>query len=218
MGTEVVTEIVWRVRQLVHDSAGSRWTDQEFMHWINDGLREIVMLKPSANAVRVTLDLDPGTIQALPDGAVQLLRVTHNTGGAGVRIVDQDRLDAVDPSWRSENAQTTVVHYMYDKETPMEYQVYPPNTGSGSLEASVAMEPTKITAIGETNPLPDIYVPALVDYLIYRAYSKQSKYAGNSQRAAAAYQRFAQALGIKRTIEVESDPNTTNKAETQGVE
>lgn len=214
---EQVTDIVWRVRQLIHDSAGARWTDDEMLRWINDGLRELVLLKPSANAQRVTLNLVAGSVQELPTGGMQLIRITHNTSGNAIRICDQDRLDATAPSWRADPETGTVVHYMYSDESPYEFQVYPPNDGTGRVEASVAMEPTQVTAMGQANPLADIYIPALTDYLIYRAYSKHSKHAGNEQRAMNAYGRFAQALGVRRTNEIEGDPNLTNK-DARGVE
>jgi len=218
MGTELVSDIVWRVRQLVHDAAGARWEDAEMLKWANDGLREIVLFKPSANATRETLSLSPGTVQELPDDCAQLVRITHNTSGAAVRLVDMDRLDASAPAWRTAAETSAVEHYMYDDDSPQEFQVYPPNDGNGSLEAVVAKHPTKIQFMADTFPLSDIYVPAMVDYLLYRAYSKHSKFAGNENRAAAAYQRFAQALGVKRMNETQGDPNVTNKNETQGVE
>lgn len=214
---EQVQDIVWRVRQLVHDSAGARWTDDEMIRWVNDGLREIVLLKPSSNAQRKTLQLVAGTVQELPVGSLQLIRITHNTSGSAIRLVDQDRLDATAPNWRIEAEAAQVVHYMYSDEAPEEYQVYPPNNGVGSVEASVAMQPTEVTAMGNPNPLNDIYIPALTDYLIYRAYSKHSKHAGNEQRAMNAYSRFAQALGVRRTNEIEGDPNLTNK-DARGIE
>jgi hypothetical protein len=45
--------------------------------------------------------------------------------------------------------------------------------------------------------LPDIYGNALGDYVLYRAYTKDSEYAGNAQRAVAHYTAFANALGIE---------------------
>lgn len=214
---EQVQDIVWRVRQLIHDSAGARWTDDEMIRWVNDGLREIVLLKPSANAQRKTLNLVAGTVQELPLGSLQLIRITHNTSGTAIRLVDQDRLDATSPNWRIDPEVKQVVHYMYADEAPEEFQVYPPNDGTGSIQASVAMQPTEVTAMGNANPLNDIYIPALTDYLIYRAYSKHSKHAGNEQRAMNAYGRFAQALGVRRQNEVQDDPNQTNR-DARGVE
>jgi hypothetical protein len=42
--------------------------------------------------------------------------------------------------------------------------------------------------------LPDIYGNVLADYILYRAYTKDSEYAGNAQRAQAHYAAFQAAL------------------------
>lgn len=218
MGTTTVTEIFSRARDLVHDSAGSRWVDAELIRWFNDGLKEVVLHKPSANSARTTLTLVAGSIQELPAGAIQLLKITHNsTSKKACRFVDQDRLDAAEPGWRAAPGTVDADHYMYDPETPMEYQVYPPNTGGGQLEATLATEPADVTTVGETIPLNDIYVPCMVDYLIYRAYSKHSKFTGNEQRAKNARERFLTALGVKMQLEQRLDPRQTIRDE-QGVE
>ena len=222
MGTQVVTEIIWRVRQLIHDSAGSRWDDTEMLKWLNDSLLETVLHKPTANSKRVTLNLVTGTVQALPATAVQLLRISHNkTSSTSIRIIDQDRLDAADPSWRVSTVATQTVdvqHYMYDALVPKEFHVYPANYGSGQLEATVSETPPTISTMASIFPLEDIYGPAIVDYLLYRAYSKHSKFAGNEQRASNAYNRYLQQLGTKFQAETAIQPNTTNKNPQTGVE
>jgi hypothetical protein len=115
-------------------------------------------------------------------------------------------------------ATDTVQHYTYDKLYPKEFQVYPPNDGNGTLEALVSKEFTRVTALGTIIPVDDIYIPAMTDYLLYRAYSKHSKFAGNEQRATNAYSRFGQALGIQIQQEAATDPNQTNKSPQSGVE
>jgi len=213
-----VTDVVWRARQLIHDSAGSRWDDTEMLHWFNDGARELIMLKPSASADRRTISLVAGTVQTIPDDAAQLLRITHNTGGPAIRLIDQDRLDASVPTWRTETPTSEVFHYMYDEEDPREFQVYPPNDGTGAVEARCAMMPRVLTHISQDFPLEEFYIPVMVDYLLYRAYSKHSKFSGNENRAAGAYQRFAEKLGVRNQLEIVKDPNITNKGMPEGIE
>ena len=66
--------------------------------------------------------------------------------------------------------------------------------------------------------VPDIYGNALQDYILYRAYTKDSEYAGNAQRAVAHYTAFANSLGIeiKATLAVApmpaGNPNTARAA------
>ena len=56
------------------------------------------------------------------------------------------------------------------------------------------------------------------DYVLYRAYTKDSEYAGNAARAQAHYAAFANALGveIKATVAVAPNPvSNPNRAAVQ---
>lgn len=211
-------DLVERVRELVQDKAGTRWTDPEMLSWLNDGLLELVLYKPTAVTARRVLPLTQGTFQTLPSDTVQLIRITHNDGGNSIRVVDVDRLDAIAPAWRAMAQTRTVEHYMYDPLTPTGFEVYPPNDGRGRVSATLGVKPAPMIALTANVPVDDIYYPPLVDYLLYRAYSKHSKFAGNDQRAAAAYARFGQAVGIKLSAETGMNPNLTNKDPQMGIE
>ena len=53
--------------------------------------------------------------------------------------------------------------------------------------------------------VPDIYGNVVLDYILYRAYSKDSEFAGNQTRAASHYAAFAASLEmeIKATLAVQ---------------
>jgi hypothetical protein len=46
----------------------------------------------------------------------------------------------------------------------------------------------------------------MLDYMLYRAYSKDAEYAANAQRAVAHFQAFQNALGVKSQTEAVSQP------------
>jgi hypothetical protein len=50
------------------------------------------------------------------------------------------------------------------------------------------------TAVTGNISVPDIYANTLVDYVLYRAYTKDAEFAGNAQRATAHYGAFSAAL------------------------
>ena len=58
--------------------------------------------------------------------------------------------------------------------------------------------------------LDDIYANAILDYMLYRAYQKDSEYAGNAERSMMHYQSFANALGIKSRADAAIDPMPNN--------
>ena len=73
------------------------------------------------------------------------------------------------------------------------------------------------TAVTGNISLPDIYGNVLQDYILYRAYTKDSEYAGNAQRAQAHYAAFANALGIEIKATVAVAPNPVGNPNRQPV-
>jgi hypothetical protein len=70
------------------------------------------------------------------------------------------------------------------------YSAYP----SDVTEPAAGTDYTDVTG---NIDLPDIYGNIVLDYILYRAYTKDSEYAGNAQRAQAHYQAFGNALGVE---------------------
>lgn len=58
--------------------------------------------------------------------------------------------------------------------------------------------------------LDDIYAGAILDYVLYRAYSKDAAYAERMQKSQVNYLAFMQSLGIKAQVTVQFDPNIQN--------
>ena len=162
-----------------------------------------------------------GTKQTLPANGAKLIEVIRNARAAGtkraVRMVNREILDAQMPGWHALAGVDDVLHFMYDPRDPRVFYVYPPATTSTQLDIVYAAYPTDIvepadgatyTAVTGNISLPDIYGNVLQDYILYRAYTKDSEYAGNAQRAQAHYAAFANALGIeiKATVAVAPNP------------
>lgn len=234
--TILASEIFDRVRRVAQDETSVRWPLVELRIWINDALREIVLQKPTASARTVVLPLVAGTYQSVPSQYISLLRVTRNLktganspriGGRAIRVVPRDILDAQHPSWHDSSVvplSVEVKHVIFDPADPMAFYVYPGNTGSGFVEATVSANPTPVplpalesdyevlSAYAVPLDIQDVYANALLDYVLYRAYSKDAQYAGNAQRAAGHYQQFANSLGMKVKVDAVANPNVTTQA------
>jgi hypothetical protein len=79
--------------------------------------------------------------------------------------------------------------------------------------SDIAEAPALGSVTGELS-VPDIYSNVVQDYILYRAYSKDSEYAGNAQRAQAHYGAFANALGIEIQATVQVAPNPVSNPNT----
>lgn len=206
-----------------------RWPLIELCGWLNDALKAIVLQKPSATATTVSLPLVKGTLQSIPEGYVSILRPVRNLRTdksdrqprRTISIVSEEQLNTINPAWHDEYSiryNQQAKHLIFDEVNPRAFYVYPGNDGAGAIEVVLCKDPGLIVPISELDPesleayavnvpLEDIYSGIVLDYVIYRARSKDAQEAGNAQRAALHYQQFANALGIKISVEANTSPN-----------
>jgi hypothetical protein len=206
-----VNSIISRAQILIQDTTGVRWPTTELLDWVNDGQREVCLFKPSVGAKNESLALVSGTKQAIPSSGLGLLRIVRNMTSAGagaraVRIIDREVLDTQLPDWHSETPVANVKHYMFDDLDPTNYYVYPPNNSNGHLEVIYAATPLVVAAGGNIS-IPDVYANGLLDYVLFRAYGKDSDHAGNAERSGYHYQLFTTSLGMKTQADSFSSPN-----------
>lgn len=227
----LASSIIDRAQTIVQDKTGVRWPYAELLDWLNDGQREVAIYKPSATAQNVSLELQQGTLQGIGPGGLALLRVIRNLktpvgsvriGSRACRIVSREVLDAQHPGWHDPDVfpyEKEVKHFCFDESDPTHFYVFPGNTGNGAVEAVVSMSPADITLASGADAnnlasyrveirIPDIYANCLLDYVLFRAYSKDADYAGNADRSSIHYQMFVGTLTAKLQNEASFNPNT----------
>ena len=202
MGTIKSSTLLNKAQTILQDATETRWPITELLGWLNDGQREIVLLKPDANTSSGPESLVASIKQTLPAGGILFIDILSNTTGQVVKQIAREHLDAQLPNWRNAPASATIKYFMFDPRNPKEFHVYPKATTDASVELVYAVTPTDMVGISNTIALDDIYANVLVDYVLYRAFSKDADFAGNGQRAMAAYGTFAQALGLKGSAAV----------------
>lgn len=220
MPTVLASAILTKAARVLNDAGYDRWSAAELLDWLNAGQKEIVIVKPDANTVTKAVQLASGTRQTLGSGstsdAVMLIRVNRNMGTGGatpgqvITPIAGEQLDAVSPDWHSETAQATADHYVYDPRVPLQYWVYPPNTGTGYAELTYSAVPTVIAASTNAITVPDIFENALLDYVLYRAFLKDSEVQSSLARAAGHYTAFNSALGVNTQNLGAFNPNREN--------
>lgn len=197
---------------LLQDGTNIRWTKSELAGWINSAQREILIFKPNANPVTEAMVTVAGTKQTLPTGGIQLLEVIRNMGTGGttpgnaVTNIHRKILDVTIPGWHADTASAVTKHACFDERVPTVFYVYPPQPSSnmGYLEICYSKLPTDLTVSNDTisgNIFNDLYETVILDYVLYRAYSKDAEHTANANRAASHYQAFVQALTGKTQAE-----------------
>lgn len=210
--------IIEQVTDILQDKTNIRWPVPELLRALNDGQRAIVLKRPDAAAMNQPVQLVSGSRQTLPEDGLRLLDVTRNMGangalpGRAVRIVQREVLDASIPNWHSEFG-TVVKHYMLDNRDPKRFYVYP-GVQAGApvwVELIYSTNPTNVQSLTDDVALDDIYAPALVNYVVFRAYSKDAEYTADGGAAQAHYAAFLQLIGDKTAMDSQMAPqaNTT---------
>lgn len=210
MPTITATSIISKAQILVQDTTAIRWALSEWLGWLNDGQREIAILRPSASTKIANVSLVAGTKQTLPADAVSFLEYMRNMGAAGttpgsaVRKVARRLMDSQNPNWHNVTATVAPQHYIFEPGAPKTFYVYPPSTGAQYAEILYLATPADVPAVGSVITLDDIYAGALLDYIVYRAYSKDAEQIGNAERAVLAHKAFEASLGAKAQAEAQT--------------
>jgi hypothetical protein len=222
MATVKVVEIMNRAQTILQDTTAVRWPLPELQLWLNDSYREIVLMRPDANTQTGTFTCATGSRQVLTSvfsNALRLMDIVRNVAATSnktaVRLVDRQSLDDQRRGWHNETTAVNIQHYMFDPKLPKEFMVYPPATDLAQLEVVYSSVPLAhaLTEAQLGNPattevinLDDSYANAILDYILYRAYSKDAEYAANAQRAVAHYQAMQASLGMKTASDQAAQP------------
>lgn len=212
MGTVTAKTIIDKASIQLIDLTNIRWTRAELLAWLNDGLRQIVTIQPSASSTTVSKQLAAGTRQYIPTDGWLLLSVYRNMGTNGttpgriIRIISREILDSFNPYWNTDTATAEVRNYMYTDQDQLAFYVYPPNTGTQYIELNYSVQPVDLTL--ETQPIPifDVFQSALVDYILYRACSKDAEYAPGVALSQSYMATFVAAIQGKNQSEITSNP------------
>jgi hypothetical protein len=230
MGTLTGANLITRVQDTLQDTTSVRWSEAELLRYLNDAQREVVNLRPDASALTANVQLSTGTLQTIPTSGLRLLKITRNmsgtsgsaTGGRAIRIVDFDILNTQEPNWNDPTVTgdaahgTIVKHYAFDQDDPRKYYVYPGVSGNAYVEIVYSKTPDDFSSTSATLDIDDIFANAVVDFVLFKAYLKDSEYAGNAVRANQHYALFNNSLGQSTAASNISNPNLDYAANRMG--
>jgi hypothetical protein len=191
---------------------------------MNESYLAITLARPDANAKTGSFTCAAGTRQVLSSefpSSLRLLDVTRNlatnSGYKVIRLVARSVLDDQRPAWHAETGTTAIQHFTFDPRQPKEFFVYPPATTAAEIEVvytdspgATALTETQLDPAGSDTTvilLDDIYMSPMIDWILYRAYSKDAEYGANEQRAQAAYGAFNAALATKNQVDSAVSPS-----------
>jgi hypothetical protein len=207
--------IIDKASLLLADASQSFWLLSELLSWLNDGQRDIAVTIPQANIKNSAVQLVAGVKQALPSDGILLMDMPYNLGMAGTVIgttinhVPKEIMLKRIPGWTTTLPNGVVKHYVYTANDPLVFYVYPPQPITPRyVELVYSALPALIpnANVGTKITLPDYFQTALLEYILFRAYSKDPENGNQMALGQAHYQLFTTALSAKTAAETKADP------------
>lgn len=211
MATTKVVSIIKRVQRISNDKTGIVWPEIELLQDFNDAIKDIVSHRPDASAKNEFFQCAADSSkQQLPSDALRMIEIVRNKDGRVITDIDRATLDATRPDWHQSTATLAIEHYVYDERDPKHFYLYPRPALNGAnpheielvystcpAEIAIAEAAIKDGSDATAIPLDDTYSNAILDFMLYRAYSKDLGSAGNERRAMQHYQAYGNSLGVK---------------------
>lgn len=186
----------------------TRWTVAMLVNYLNDAMSEISSIRPEAFALRQTVTLDPGYIQAVPPGWMAIVRVEENPDGTRVYEADTELMRVYGGSPRSQrinyDVAGNVVYYVrsfsIDPKDPKTYYVSPPVPAGVTAKVLVTMVANPVVYTpgdlgAEIDVQPGVY-NLVQDYMLGRAFEIDAESAQARATSAQHFTQFYQFFGL----------------------
>lgn len=178
MPTVIAQTIVDEVEKTLYDDNNVRFSASELLGYLNDGQRNIQILRPDAYTKNSIVQLVQGTKQTIPADAIMLSKVRRNMGAAGTTAgevphkAEFEDIDNSNPNWHTATANGVVKNWFYDEIDKRTYYVSPPQPSPGHYLEIICPSSPPDVAIGAVISLSDEFKTPLQQYMLYRAYAK----------------------------------------------
>lgn len=213
MGTLAARVLLDQAKYALNDPSHTNWPAEELLLYLSDAQRAAVQLKPDINATTKDIGVDPGTLQRIPADGYTLLSVVCNmwasakVEGVGVlyspttaiKATSRDDLDQSNPGWHQETVSPTIdraiKNYVFEVERREQFYIWPALDSSRTgqrqyVRIIYAPLPAQLTTPDDLIGLNDAYAPLLIDYMLYRAKSKDIAAEGQAVQLADMYYRM----------------------------
>ena len=180
-------------RTILNDPNAVTYSAADLLSYANDALDAMIPAAPHLFHVHTTVTCVAGTKQAVTATGAMALKAVHRVqGGNAVLPADKQALDAYDPTWHTA-ASAAAVNWAPDLGDDLGFFVSPPAAAGQVLEVIILQAPAEY-GVNDDTGIPDGYAPAIADYIVYRAESRDAEHV-NSNRAAQYLASFNTRMG-----------------------
>lgn len=204
--TALASDIVTSARGTLLDVNGVTWPDAELLRYANEAIKATCFVKPDAYTVQTVVTLEAGTEQSLPADSTGMVDIIRNSvSKSSVTLVDKELLVESNRFFSAAAGSVDIEHFAVDPRNPRRFLVSPPATDESAVVSVYGITPAVMASTATSFPLPDAYVPCTIDYVLSRAYGKNSK---RQDLAKEDYHKrqWAGALGLKSQSQIALTP------------
>lgn len=185
----VVSDIMDRVATLYNDGDYARVSQDMYLKFFDDALMQLVLARPDSHLKISVVQLDPGTKQRLPEDCISLVDIFRNKGQDGSTDgrpcwqVDRKDLDYFS-DWHATTTTepTEITEFSYDSKNAKTFWVSPAAGATTPIFVEIMYSyafPTFSSldwedAIVQNFPCDDVFMGAVVAYMLYLLYSTDS--------------------------------------------
>mgnify|MGYP003135394914 FL=1 len=194
-GKMILNDVITEVRRILQDETVTyRYSDTFLLGLCNQGLKRIQLLRPDLFSYVGTVSCTQGeVIQSAPADSLRIIEVYSIVGGGGVVEAKREVLDQTVPAWSSAT-QGAAVNWMRHVRNPNKFFIYPPAPAGQTLKVEYSQVPPVYDGTTTVTLLPDAYIPALIDIVVFLAESVDNEHV-TSGRAKMYQDLFLSELG-----------------------
>lgn len=177
-------QLIDKAAVTLQDINNIRWTRSEMLGYVNDAQNALVLALPQATSTTALVTTVTGARQSIPTDGWILLKATRNMGtngttpGRSLVEVTHDQLAQNNPTWISDAGTASANVYYYLPSDRRNFWIYPPANSAGNcIEVIYSKTPTTLVSENTTLDVADNYEPMLLNYVLYRAATKEADYA-----------------------------------------
>ena len=190
-----VLEVIERVSRDLVDLRFVRWSKDELIDFLNDAVAAVLIRRPDLSRITTEISHTSNRVD-LPADAYCLLSVNF-IDSIAAQYVNIEKLNHLYPRWRVTEGDPTCWTKNIDDQKS--FWLYPAPKAAVQIEYSYS-KMSRVTEVDEF-PIPSIYEGLVVDFIMYRAFSKDAENASESGKASLHFQSFTVALGDKNSTD-----------------
>lgn len=209
----IAGDLVDQVAEILQDLNNVTWTKPEILRGLSRGAELVAMYRPDASVKIDTVELQPSVMQTLPQEAHRFFDAICNMGngseeGRVIRVVDKAVKDLSDSRWMARQASSEIDEVVIDERAPKNYWTSPKPLPNTHIQIGYTVAPAPMTNELDTLPISDQYAPAIIEWALYVALSRDSEETPNYQRAMDHKQTFFNMMGVKTQADNSTSANS----------